>query len=260
MAINPNSLYPTQTTAPSGNYPWGGAQNVTVDGDGTGTPWIDQVLNDMWGYFQKLLDYSGITPSGSPDTVPASQYFQALQASAGYPGVIVPLGLNADPSTFGLRILPMIGQLIVSSLYPNLVSNTYVGDPYNATANSFIKTDGTGTPITTGTFFRLPDARGRFLRGLDSGAIRDEGGSGRIVGSFQTGAVSAHEHELVDNAKTSKLGNQTDNTDTGAPTHQTVSTAGGVALPNYATTIVSGNNSTSDNRPYNMAVTYGIWY
>lgn len=260
MAINPNSSYPTKTTAPSGSYPWGGAQNVTIDGDGTGTPWLADVLNDMWGFFQKLLNYSGITPSGSPDTVLASQYFNAIQASAGFPGTMVPLGLNADPSTFGLRILPMIGQLVVISLYPDLVANTYVGDVYNPTANSFIKTDGTGTPTTSGLFFRLPDARGRFLRGLDSSAIRDEGGSGRIIGSYQTGAVSAHEHELVDNAKTSKLGNQTDNTDTTPPTHQTVSTAGGAVLPNYATTIVSGNNSVSDNRPYNIAVTYGIWY
>ena len=80
MAINPNNAYPAKTTAPSASYPYGGAQNVTTPGDGTGTPWIANIINDIFGFQQALLTEAGIVPSGSPDTATVSQYLQSLQA------------------------------------------------------------------------------------------------------------------------------------------------------------------------------------
>lgn len=83
MAINPSSRYPGKIRSADTAYPFGSARNVTTPGDGSGTPWDENLINDMWGLFQKLLQTSAITPSGDPDTVQASQYFDALQGVAG---------------------------------------------------------------------------------------------------------------------------------------------------------------------------------
>ena len=78
MAINPSTLYTGKIVAPSTEYPYGSAQDITVTGDGTGTPWIASQLNDIYGHHQALLKSAGIVPSGSPDEVGASQYLQSI--------------------------------------------------------------------------------------------------------------------------------------------------------------------------------------
>lgn len=80
MALDLNAKYPGQTVAPDASYPYGSAQNITVPGDNTGTPWDEDLINDWVGFLQKLLDAAGITPSGNPDTILASDYFDALNA------------------------------------------------------------------------------------------------------------------------------------------------------------------------------------
>ena len=80
MAIVPNTQFPTKTTAPSAAYPQGGAQNITAPGDGTGTPWDQAIVNDIFGLQQWLLAQAGITPSGSADTALVSDYGDALMA------------------------------------------------------------------------------------------------------------------------------------------------------------------------------------
>jgi hypothetical protein len=105
MGLDPNTKWPTQTTAPSAGYPYGSAQNVTVPGDNTGTPWVADLLNDMWGFYQQLLDAAGITPSGNPDEVDTSDYYDALRQAHGQPGTIVPVAWNVNPATLGMRVL-----------------------------------------------------------------------------------------------------------------------------------------------------------
>jgi microcystin-dependent protein len=67
---------------------------------------------------------------------------------------------------------------------------------YKATENNW----GTGSLNLT---FKVPDLRGAFLRGLDSGggkdpgdriALHPNGATGRRVGSFQNGSVQPHSH------------------------------------------------------------------
>jgi hypothetical protein len=79
MAINPATQYPGKidTSDPDG-YPYGKAQNVAVSGDGTGTPWEKALINDLFGLGQALLGEAGITPTGTPDKVGASQYLEAI--------------------------------------------------------------------------------------------------------------------------------------------------------------------------------------
>lgn len=78
MAINPSAEYPSQTEAPSADYPYGASQNVIEDGDGTGTPWEKALIDDHLGFQQALLSSAGIAPSGTPDKVGASQYLDAM--------------------------------------------------------------------------------------------------------------------------------------------------------------------------------------
>lgn len=81
MAIRPVIKYPGQVQPASAAYPHGKAQNVTVVGDGTGTPLERDWVNDLWGFLQSLLSAGGVTPSGNPDEVGASDYLLAMRAA-----------------------------------------------------------------------------------------------------------------------------------------------------------------------------------
>ena len=102
MAISPRTRYPGQIdiTDPAG-YPEGAAQNVTVSGDGTGTPLEKDLTNDVLGFQQALLAAAGLTPSGTPEKVGASQYLDAVRAIAGNvgPTLIGPRGFRPDYHT-----------------------------------------------------------------------------------------------------------------------------------------------------------------
>jgi hypothetical protein len=79
MAIIPAIKYPGQTTPADADYPYGSARNVTEPGDDTGTPFEKALVDDTLGFQQALLTEAGISPSGTPDKVGASQYSQALK-------------------------------------------------------------------------------------------------------------------------------------------------------------------------------------
>ncbi len=79
MAIDPSVSFPGQVDVTDlAAYPLGKAQNEDIEGDGTGTPWTADLVNDIFGFQQALLDYAGITANESPDEVGASQYLDAL--------------------------------------------------------------------------------------------------------------------------------------------------------------------------------------
>ena len=84
MAIVPSTDYSGQIETGDAGYPHGKAKNVGVSGDGSGTPLERNWVNDIWGFFQSLLDRAGITPSGSPDEVGASDYIDALDDMIGF--------------------------------------------------------------------------------------------------------------------------------------------------------------------------------
>jgi len=71
--------YAGKITPATPAYPLGSARNITVPGDGTGTPWEQALVNDLFGFQQTLLARAAITASGFPDSVTAPQYYQALQ-------------------------------------------------------------------------------------------------------------------------------------------------------------------------------------
>jgi hypothetical protein len=78
MAIKPDVNYVGKITPGGASYPYGSARNVTVPGDGTGTPFEQAWVNDLFGLEQKLLDAANIVPSGNAETILASDYYDAL--------------------------------------------------------------------------------------------------------------------------------------------------------------------------------------
>lgn len=79
MAISPQALWPSQVVTGDAGYPYGKARNQAVPNDGTGTPLEQNVVNDLFGMQQALLDAVGVVPSGTPDRVGNSQYVAAIR-------------------------------------------------------------------------------------------------------------------------------------------------------------------------------------
>ncbi|MDZ7922712.1 MAG: hypothetical protein U5M23_01345 [Marinagarivorans sp.] len=80
MALNPITAFPGRVAAADSEYPHGRARNITTPGDGTSTPFVADLVNDIFGMQQALLNAAGLTPSGVPDTAIASQYVDAIRA------------------------------------------------------------------------------------------------------------------------------------------------------------------------------------
>jgi hypothetical protein len=287
MAGNPNSSFPTQTVGPTAAYPYGAARDITVTGDGTGTPWNEQNLNDIYGFQQAMLWDADIVPSGSPDEVGASQYLEALKKIAGFPGTIVATGFNEfDPATLGVRLLGLNGGAVLVADYLELVDATYVGDTENAAVGAagapfYKSSDELGTtPNVAGPWFQLPDSSGRFLRGVDNGEGIDPDGD-RMLGADQLDCAITHEHGVVDkNPPVQELfweSKDLSSISAGSDKLAYFDTA-----PNYNTEIMalgrwkngveitaqfyedSAGNPTKtieeESRPRNIAVRYAIWY
>lgn len=79
MALQFFNRYTPDATAGDANYPQGSFKNETSPGALDGTPYEKDWGNDLLGFLQKLLNYANKVPSGNPDTVLASQYFESLE-------------------------------------------------------------------------------------------------------------------------------------------------------------------------------------
>jgi len=199
MAISLYTRYTSaKTNAPDANYPLGSARNVTVSGDGLGTPWEKDWVNDVDGFKQALLANAGVSVNNLPDTALVSQQYNAMRLTSGHPGLITPLALNVTPASLGLRVLLLDGSGVAVSSYDDLVTYTYVGDSANPTAGAFYRADDAAGTIrnTSGAYLILPDARGRFPRGLDAAATIDPDGATRELGDNQDDAVQRHNHVI----------------------------------------------------------------
>lgn len=269
MALNPNLQY-VNTDPPTSQYPYGSARNVVTENDGTGTPLDKNWLNDVWGWLQQLLDAAGITPTNVPDQVGTSQYWEAMRKAGGYPGLVTPFALNADPATLGIRILKLEGQGILVANYGDLVTNTYVGDANNGSANAFYKADDAAGTVrnVAGTYFILADFRGRFVRGIDTGTGVDPTPN-RLPGNTQAWAIRRHAHDVGEAPSTKYYAVQVDSTIKQASPFEIAGndSASGtktsaLSLPLYESdgTTSIPNVNDDETRPNNVAVTWGIWY
>lgn len=78
MALDYAARYPAQI-ATDAAYPQGKARNVATTGDGTGTPWEADLINDLFGLEQAALLEGTVDPSGSPDTATSSQLLEGIR-------------------------------------------------------------------------------------------------------------------------------------------------------------------------------------
>lgn len=79
MSLDYRATYGAQVLSGDPGYPYGKPRNVTVSGDGTGTPWEASLVGDYFGFLQSLLVAANITPSGNADKVGASDYLAAVK-------------------------------------------------------------------------------------------------------------------------------------------------------------------------------------
>jgi hypothetical protein len=122
MALIPGTRYPAQTDAAAG-YPHGKARNAGSYQDGTGTPLEQDWVNDLFGLQQSLLVRAGITPSGDPDEVGASQYLEAIERVARLKNikhdVLFPhwftSGTKNENSMAAIGAVPGLGTLVLKA-------------------------------------------------------------------------------------------------------------------------------------------------
>lgn len=151
-----------------GAWPSTVAKNASGASASDGTPFTADLINDLWGWIKNIMYLAGITPSGSTDTYLSSDVVNAIRRAGLQPGLAVKSFLN--PSALALaRLLPLTGQILLMSSYPELCAAVYVGDANNAAAavkGAFYKCTAGGVASTSGTYMKMPDCRGVFLRGL----------------------------------------------------------------------------------------------
>jgi len=80
ISLKDNVTFAGRFTAADANYPYGSAKDETSPGAGDGTQYLKIRSDDIFGFQQSLLDEAGIVPSGDADTVPDSQYKEAVRA------------------------------------------------------------------------------------------------------------------------------------------------------------------------------------
>ncbi len=216
-----------------GGFPNTQAKNETTVGAKDGTPYTDQVVNEVWGAFQAMLSKAGMTPSGNVETYDASQFLDSVHRTAGHPGEVVywaghldgnGVAVTEEGGSVNLNLIELRGQYIdtldagVLENYGKLIDATYVGDANNSNSGlaGFYKFDtstigggGEQDPEddvrdTSGTGFRLPDCRGHFIRCADtSGDValkRDLDRTNQGLGgytSFQAEGYLYHEHAVM---------------------------------------------------------------
>jgi microcystin-dependent protein len=125
-----------------------------------------------------------------------SSYYVTMAA---LPGYIPPTGsvVAYVGATAPTGWLLCNGQSVLSSSYPNLSAVIYVGDAYNSNTSilyGYKSTDSGGvTRSTAGTYIKVPDLRGEFIRGFDSSRGVD---SGRAWATAQADAFKSHNHGI----------------------------------------------------------------
>lgn len=183
----------------TGNFPDAVSKNCSTPLTKDGTSYFKPVIDDVWGAAQALMHHAGLNHNATAEIKGNSQRLTAIQRVAGHPGEIIAwAGNDADPSDINIRLLPLNGQTVLRTNYPDLDIFTYVGDPDNHTAPAFYhcdNADGSGKNIA-GIYLKLPEMRGFALRGIDPTATYDPDGATRKVGDHQFYALRQHQHAI----------------------------------------------------------------
>jgi hypothetical protein len=211
MALELHLRYPAQVLGGGADYPFGQARNVTVPGDGTGTPFEADLLNDWLGFFQSILLFSGIGPNFAPDSCSNHQYLDAIRYLATHPvSDIVAGGIGADHITLtgsgtffggtpgaGFNLLADFAWMTGTSRFDGI-----------ATHNAEILVQLTGITIGTTTVAVGSGASGLLVQ---VGGLRVQAGNAR----FDDTAEFHKEIRLADEGRVRKRGVNAPDTDFG---------------------------------------------
>lgn len=224
MSINPVTQYPGKVAPATPDNPFGTARNITIPGDGTGTPWESALLKDEWALHHAMLLNAGMEPNGTPDSAENSQLFKAAKASIGnganllsnHNFIIASPDDSQPPPDATPRSYPP-GFQIFSGVFANettgITDLTYIngrasftaGDFYIPQANSkeleniteFVASvaDFDGKPRARGVSYALVGDEYRVTVGVD--ALEDESANETLLGSvkFEQGSVATG-HEV----------------------------------------------------------------
>jgi hypothetical protein len=179
-------------------FPYTVAKNASGPSASDGTPFTKDFIDDLWGGRQDLMSRAGLTPNGVSEASGSSQFMRATQLAIRGPGEFVLSALNATERALR-RLVQCQGQLLLISGYTDLVAHTYCGDANNATAPAFYKCDAGGARNTAGLYFRLPDCRGLFPRGIGGNTVRTAANGatfsgGTFVGDMVNDMFGGHKH------------------------------------------------------------------
>jgi len=245
----------------AGAFPNVVALNATGPGATDGTPFIKQMIDDLWGARQALMDAAGLSPNAVQEAAGASQNLEALRNVVGSPGEVIAWhGNTSDPSSVNIRMLPLNGQGILRASYPELDAAVYVGDPSNPTAPAYYHADDAAGTLrnTAGIYLIFPDLRGYVLRGLDPTGTIDPLGASRTLADTQAFALQEHKHTQIKTGTTVLYYTTTDLTAGGVTIEHISSTPG---LPIDTNTTISGApSSPNETRMINVSVRWCIRY
>jgi hypothetical protein len=161
MAIRPEDEY-TNATPASASYPQGSFKNESVAGLLDGTPFEKAWPNDIFGFLQKVLDVASISPSGAPDTVLSSDYYNAMAAiffnnkfrtvSISGPLLVTDKIVYADASAGDVVLSPPTAAAMVANGSTNKILIKRIDSSINKVQITNIQGDvvnltGTGTPF-----------------------------------------------------------------------------------------------------------------
>jgi len=187
-------------------FPDSEAINASGPSATDGTEFIKVMIdNYMFGPQQALLNYAGITPSGTPESDTASQELDAMKQNFGFPGEAVDWYGDADPATLGMRVLLLQGQGVLIASFPELTASVYVGDGNNPTAPAFFKADDAAGTIrnTAGVWLILPDAQDLYPRFVGETSF-----GARVVNNGAA-SLTSEGKAFIDNVSRSALGEVT---------------------------------------------------
>lgn len=136
-------------------------------------------INGVIGVFSSSVSAVGLSAGGSGVTNVAAPVVATDAANKAYVDAAIPAGTVIAWAGNGVTPtgwLPCNGALLAQASYPELFAAINI--LYNIGGES-------------GTTFRLPDLRGKFLRAYDDSGAYDPG---RVYGSYQADSFAAHTH------------------------------------------------------------------